>query len=198
LDYGGGNMLSESLRRYIRERGISPAALARQIGQHRSTLTRWLSGERGLSEEALNKIAVYLKLIPVPIEALEALHSMETQIERLELLHGQRVEITDRLTEAIRLLAEDNARLREQLYVAFPTASQVRMRLAEVEAQLEPIRQYIPRDRRPKSPEPGGRISKTRSSTRLQAQDDLERRIDEEINIEIEKGELESKGRRHP
>ena len=125
-------MLSDALRHYIRDRGISPAALAREIGQHRSTVTRWLSGERGLSEETINKIAAYLDLIPVPSEAIQALLSMHPQMEQRKSLHRRRVEITDKLVESIRLLAEENARLREQLSVASPATSELGASLEEL------------------------------------------------------------------
>jgi len=154
-------MLSDALRHYIRDRGISPAALAREIGQHRSTVTRWLSGERGLSEETINKIAAYLHLIPVPSEAIQALLSMQTQMEQLKSLHVRRVEITDRLVESIRLLAEENARLREQLLVASPATSEFGASLNELEAQFRVIGEIAHRGKDSQASTRSGRGPKT-------------------------------------
>ena len=72
---------------------------------------------------------------------------MQTQMEQLKSLQGRSVEITERLVESIRLLAEENARLRKQLIVAYPATNKVGASLDELEAQFRVIGEIAHRDK---------------------------------------------------
>jgi transcriptional regulator with XRE-family HTH domain len=185
-------MLSEALRRCVQDRGISAAALGREIGQHRSTVTRWLNGERGLSEETLNKIATYLDLIAVPASLVQALEEMRSSIKQLQLIHGESTELTDKLMEAVQLLLEENKRLRTQLRVALPATRSLEADLAGLEIQLKAIRQFVPRDRGPRTKVGGGRDADTAASAPPPEHSELSDKIVDPISIEIDKEEVEN------
>lgn len=53
---------SDQLRAIVRECGISPADIARQTGIDKSTLSRFLSGERGLPMATLDSLSKFLRL----------------------------------------------------------------------------------------------------------------------------------------
>jgi transcriptional regulator with XRE-family HTH domain len=185
-------MLSEALRRCIQARGISAAALAREIGQHRSTVTRWLNGERGLSEESLNKIATYLNLIAVPASLVQALEEMRSSIKRLQLLHGDSAELTDKLMEAFQLLLEENKRLRNQLRVASPATRDLEADLADLATQFQTICQPALRVRGPRTKVGGGRVADTAIPAPPPEHSELSEKIVDPISIEIDKEEMEN------
>lgn len=54
--------LLESLRWHLRHAKESPLEVSKQIGIHSSTLYRFLGSQRGLSDDALDKLARHLKL----------------------------------------------------------------------------------------------------------------------------------------
>lgn len=54
--------LTEQLRRVIRDSGQSQYAICKALGIQFATLSRFLSGERGLSMEALDKLGQHLDL----------------------------------------------------------------------------------------------------------------------------------------
>ncbi len=54
--------LTAQLRWYLRHAEEVPVDIARATGIHSSTLYRFLSQERGLSDDALDKLARHLKL----------------------------------------------------------------------------------------------------------------------------------------
>lgn len=53
---------SDQLREIVAECGIQPAEIARQTGIDKSTLSRFLSGERGLPMATLDTLAEFLRL----------------------------------------------------------------------------------------------------------------------------------------
>jgi transcriptional regulator with XRE-family HTH domain len=53
---------SDQLREVVGECGIPPAEIARQTGIDKSTLSRFLSGERGLPMATLDMLAEFLRL----------------------------------------------------------------------------------------------------------------------------------------
>lgn len=53
---------SEQLRDIVRECGVPPAEIARRTGIDKSTLSRFLSGERGLPMATLDSLAEFLRL----------------------------------------------------------------------------------------------------------------------------------------
>ena len=55
-------MLNEQLRWYLRHADEVPVDIARATGIHSSTLYRFLSQERGLSDDARDKLARHLRL----------------------------------------------------------------------------------------------------------------------------------------
>ena len=54
--------ITEQLRFYIQESGISTYRLEREIGIHNSVLSRFLREERGMSLDAVDTLGKYLKL----------------------------------------------------------------------------------------------------------------------------------------
>ncbi len=56
------NSISEQLRGYLKDCGLSTYRLEREIGIHNSVLSRFLRGERGLSLGAIDALSKYLKL----------------------------------------------------------------------------------------------------------------------------------------
>ncbi|TXT20012.1 MAG: hypothetical protein FD138_4292 [Planctomycetota bacterium] len=55
-------LFSEQLREVVANCGIPPAEIARQTGIDKSTLSRFLSGERGLPMATLDALAEFLRL----------------------------------------------------------------------------------------------------------------------------------------
>lgn len=53
---------SEQLRKIIHDSGIPPAEIARQTGIDKSTLSRFLSGERGLPMATVDSLSEFLRL----------------------------------------------------------------------------------------------------------------------------------------
>ena len=53
---------SDQLRDIVRECDVPPAEIARQTGLDKSTLSRFLSGERGLPMATLDSLAEFLRL----------------------------------------------------------------------------------------------------------------------------------------
>ena len=56
------SLFSEQLREVIRECGIMPADIARQTGIDKSTLSRFLSGERGLPMTTIDSLFEFLQI----------------------------------------------------------------------------------------------------------------------------------------
>ncbi len=56
------SLFSEQLREVIRECGIMPADIARQTGIDKSTLSRFLSGERGLPMATIDSLSEFLHI----------------------------------------------------------------------------------------------------------------------------------------
>jgi transcriptional regulator with XRE-family HTH domain len=56
------NLLTEQLRRFIRQRGGSLAGIGRETGVNHAALSRFLRGERGLSTRSLDRLCAYLGL----------------------------------------------------------------------------------------------------------------------------------------
>ncbi len=54
--------ISEQLRRFIKDSGVSLYQLERETGVHNSMLSRFLRDERGLRLEAVDALAKFLKL----------------------------------------------------------------------------------------------------------------------------------------
>ncbi len=54
--------ISEQLRWYLKDSGLSLYRLGRETGVDNSVLSRFLRGERGLRIEAVDKLGRYLKL----------------------------------------------------------------------------------------------------------------------------------------
>ncbi len=54
--------LLESLRWHLRHADETPVEVSRQIGVHHTTLYRFLNDTRGLSHDAQDRMAKYLKL----------------------------------------------------------------------------------------------------------------------------------------
>ena len=54
--------LSEQLRWYLEESGISTYRIEKETGVHNSILSRFMRDERGLSMDILDKLGVYLGL----------------------------------------------------------------------------------------------------------------------------------------
>ena len=54
--------ITEQLRFYLKESGISTYRFERDIGIHNSVLSRFLRNERGLSLEAVDTLGKFLKL----------------------------------------------------------------------------------------------------------------------------------------
>ena len=54
--------LTEQLRWHLRHADEVPVDIARAIGIHSSTLYRFLGEQRGLSDDATDRLAKYLKL----------------------------------------------------------------------------------------------------------------------------------------
>ena len=54
--------LNAQLRWFLRHADEAPVDIARTIGIHSSTLYRFLSAERGLSDDAMDKLARHLRL----------------------------------------------------------------------------------------------------------------------------------------
>ncbi len=54
--------LTESLRWHLRHAEETPVEVSRQIGVHHTTLYRFLNDTRGLSHDAQDRLAKYLKL----------------------------------------------------------------------------------------------------------------------------------------
>jgi len=57
--------LSQQLRWYVKNCGVSTYRLERETGIHNSALSRFLRGERGLSTESMDTMGKYLKLVLV-------------------------------------------------------------------------------------------------------------------------------------
>ncbi len=55
-------LFSDQLREIVGECGIPPAEIARQTSIDKSTLSRFLSGERGLPMATLDALAEFLQL----------------------------------------------------------------------------------------------------------------------------------------
>ncbi len=54
--------VSEQLRRFIKDSGVSLYQLERETGVHNSMLSRFLRGERGLRLESVDALSKFLKL----------------------------------------------------------------------------------------------------------------------------------------
>ena len=54
--------LTEQLRWYLRHADETPVEISRQTGIHHTTLYRFLNDTRGLSHDAMDRLAKYLKL----------------------------------------------------------------------------------------------------------------------------------------
>ena len=54
--------LTEQLRWHLKNCGTTPVEISRQTGIHHTTLYRFLNDTRGLSHDAMDKLAKYLKL----------------------------------------------------------------------------------------------------------------------------------------
>ncbi len=54
--------LADQIRELVIESGIRPAQISRETGIDRSALSRFVSGERGLSLASLDKLAAALRL----------------------------------------------------------------------------------------------------------------------------------------
>ena len=54
--------ISEQLRRFIKDSGLSTYQLERETGVHNSVLSRFLRDERGLRIETVDALAEFLKL----------------------------------------------------------------------------------------------------------------------------------------
>ena len=54
--------ISEQLRRFIKDSGLSTYQLQHETGVHNSMLSRFLRDERGLRIEAVDALCEYLKL----------------------------------------------------------------------------------------------------------------------------------------
>ncbi len=54
--------ISEQLRRFIKDSGLSTYQLERETGVHNSMLSRFLRDERGLRIEAVDALCQHLKL----------------------------------------------------------------------------------------------------------------------------------------
>ena len=54
--------LTDQLRWYLRHAEESPVEVSRQTGVHHTTLYRFLNDTRGLSHDAQDRLAKYLKL----------------------------------------------------------------------------------------------------------------------------------------
>ncbi len=54
--------LTEQLRWYLRHADESPVEVSRQTGVHHTTLYRFLKDTRGLSHDAQDRLAKYLRL----------------------------------------------------------------------------------------------------------------------------------------
>ena len=54
--------LSEQLRWYLKNCGTTPHEVAKATGIYHSSLYRFLGGSRGLSDDATDRLAKYLKL----------------------------------------------------------------------------------------------------------------------------------------
>ena len=54
--------LTESLRWHLRHCGSIPLDVAKAIGIHHASIYRFLAGSRGLSHDAQDRLAKYLKL----------------------------------------------------------------------------------------------------------------------------------------
>ncbi len=54
--------ISEQLRRFIQDSGLSTYQLERETGVHNSMLSRFLRDERGLRLESVDALSKYLKL----------------------------------------------------------------------------------------------------------------------------------------
>ncbi len=54
--------ISEQLRRFIKDSGVSLYQLERETGVHNSMLSRFLRDERGLRIESVDALAEFLKL----------------------------------------------------------------------------------------------------------------------------------------
>lgn len=74
------------VERYIKGRGISPAAAARAVGVVRSTMSRLLNGG-SLTEEMAAKLNIAYGLDPETLFNLEAkAHTYQTEVIRRELV----------------------------------------------------------------------------------------------------------------
>jgi transcriptional regulator with XRE-family HTH domain len=58
--------VTETIRRLVEESGVSLAAISRHSKVSQSVLSRFLSGERGLSGRSVDKLAEYLDLVARP------------------------------------------------------------------------------------------------------------------------------------
>ena len=54
--------LTQALRWHLKNCGTTPLDVARAIGIHSSTLYRFLGEQRGLSDDAMDRLAKYLRL----------------------------------------------------------------------------------------------------------------------------------------
>ena len=54
--------VSESLRRAVEQSGMSRYVIAKETGIAQSMLSRFVTGRRGLSLEAVDRLAAFLKL----------------------------------------------------------------------------------------------------------------------------------------
>ena len=54
--------ITEQLRQYIKDSGISTYRLEREVGIHNSVLSRFLREERGMGLEAVDTLGKYFKL----------------------------------------------------------------------------------------------------------------------------------------
>ena len=54
--------LTEALKWYLKNCGATPVEVSRQIGIHHASIYRFLAGSRGLSHDAQDRLAKYLRL----------------------------------------------------------------------------------------------------------------------------------------
>jgi len=64
--------LSDQLRRAIETSGVSRYRIAKETGVSQSSLALFVSGERGLSIEAMDAVGLYLGLSIVPVRRRRA------------------------------------------------------------------------------------------------------------------------------
>ena len=63
--------LSDQVRRAVEASGLSQAQIARALGSHKATMSRFMRGERGLTLDVLDALANLLNLNLEPPEKVE-------------------------------------------------------------------------------------------------------------------------------